>query len=269
MSVFMKETWLQWKLEVLNTKIIVKQSKSAALCPSWSFSLETKIIIIGNLLHPISWEPRVLTKQISMPHTHAHIKTTHTHTSPHLQKHKHSSHGFHGNGRKREISRQKRRGGFPVLTWKRRVTWHAWQRKKESSRWQVRYTERISPQAKLSTMPKVSLPLLMSHVTFPQAQTPLTSNFGLLWWKADSVSLLFSNPTAAVVSVLTEEDESGCCGVQHFSWYCINDKICNFLLPAHSNIRLWDASKAVVLWPPPPTYGSHHCLSTMGSAWNM
>ena len=27
--------------------------------------------------------------------------------------------------RKLEISRQKRRGGFSVLTWKRRVSWHA------------------------------------------------------------------------------------------------------------------------------------------------
>ena len=78
-------------------------------------------------------------------HTHAY---THTNT-PHPSR-KNTSIVVIGlmetEASKREISRQKRRGGFSVLTWKRRVTWHAWQRKKESSRWQVRYTERISPQ---------------------------------------------------------------------------------------------------------------------------
>ena len=73
-------------------------------------------------------------------HMHAH---THTHTKPHthshaLQKHKQE--------RKQQINRQKRRGEFSVLTWKKRVRQHTWWRKEESFRWQVWYTERLSPQ---------------------------------------------------------------------------------------------------------------------------
>ena len=76
-----------------------------------------------------------------------HAQTSHPHTHTHTRR-KNTSIVVMGlmetEERKLEISRQKRRGGFSVLTWKRRVTWNAWQRKKESSRWQVRYTERIS-----------------------------------------------------------------------------------------------------------------------------
>ena len=61
------------------------------------------IIIIGNLWRPISWEPRVLTKQIAChTHTQPHKHPTHPHTHTHTpQKHKHSSHGFDGNRRKK------------------------------------------------------------------------------------------------------------------------------------------------------------------------
>ena len=87
--------------------------------------------MIGNLRRPISWEPRTLTKQISMPHPHTHTPTNTT--TPHTHR-KNTSIVVMGlmetEERKREISRQRRRGGFSVLTWKRRVTWHAWQRKR-------------------------------------------------------------------------------------------------------------------------------------------
>ena len=78
-----------------------------------------------------------------------HARPTHAHTPTHIH-HKNTSIVVMGlmetEERTREISRQKRRGGFSVLTWKRILTWHAWQRKEESSRWLVRYTERIFPQ---------------------------------------------------------------------------------------------------------------------------
>ena len=42
------------------------------------------IIMIGNLWRPITWEPRALTKQISMSHPHTHTPTnTPTHPHPH------------------------------------------------------------------------------------------------------------------------------------------------------------------------------------------
>ena len=72
-------------------------------------------------------------------HTHAHTNKhpthspTHTHIHPHPHPHtprKNTSIVIMGlmetEERKREISRLKRRDGFSVLTWKRRVTWHAW-----------------------------------------------------------------------------------------------------------------------------------------------
>ena len=53
-------------------------------------------MIIGNLWRPISWEPRALTKQITMPHTHTSTNTP--------KKNKHSSHGFDGNKKESEKS---------------------------------------------------------------------------------------------------------------------------------------------------------------------
>ena len=78
-----------------------------------------KKVIIGHLWRPISQEPSALTKQISMPdpHTHTHPQTPHPHTHTHC---KNTSIVVMGlmetEERKLEISRQKRRGGFSVLT---------------------------------------------------------------------------------------------------------------------------------------------------------
>ena len=70
--------------------------------------------------------------------THAHIPTNKPHPHPHSHAHIHTHTHTHRKNtnivimslmeteeRKREISRQKRRGGFSVLTRKRRATWHA------------------------------------------------------------------------------------------------------------------------------------------------
>ena len=106
--------------------------------------------------HATSTHARTHTHTHTLKHTHklhATAPTTRTHTHTHTHTHtpqKNTNLLFmdlmETEERKLEISRQNRRSGFSVLTWKRRVTWHAWQRKKESSRWQVRYIERISPQ---------------------------------------------------------------------------------------------------------------------------
>ena len=70
-------SWKQWDMRL----------------PELCFNNNIIMIAIGNLWRPISWEPRVLTKQISMPHPHTHTPTP--------QKYKHCSHRFDGNRRKK------------------------------------------------------------------------------------------------------------------------------------------------------------------------
>ena len=116
---------------------------------------------MGNLWRPISWEPRALTKLISMPHTHAHTYTnitdthththtqthTHTHTNTHTQqKHRHSRHGFDAKRRKKVKNQQAEEKRWVFSFDLKEESDVACLTEKVSSRWQVRYTEKISPQ---------------------------------------------------------------------------------------------------------------------------
>ena len=108
----------------------------------------------------------------SFHHTHTHARThahttqphTHTHALTHTHTHTHTTNTcITGDGlvqceeRKWQISMQKRRGEFSVLTEKKRLkttAWH-WQGEEESSRSQVRCIERTSPLDLLSSSNKI------------------------------------------------------------------------------------------------------------------